>query len=337
MSSDGGRVSELGEDALIGRIAARIGGAPAGETWAGDDCATFRLAGATLLFTTDMVVQGVDFDPAWSSPWDVGWKALAANASDVAAMGGRPRYAVAALSMPPDTTVATVDGIVDGLAAAARRWGISVVGGDISRAHETVVSVAMLGLAGHGGAPVLRSTARVGDAICVTGALGGAAGGLVALRNGLLASDRDLARERLAERQLRPQARLEEGAALARIGVTSMMDLSDGLAVDLSRMMEASATGCDIDPARIPIDADLRSLSDWDPDFDALGAALTGGEDFELLFTIEPSSVERARAELGSMGTAVTRIGVVSEGPRRIGGVDLETCKEGAWDHLLAR
>ena len=289
-----------------------------------------------MLFTADALVEGVDFQLAWATPKDVGFKAIAANASDVAAMGGRPERALVTLCLHPSTPLAVVDGLVEGLATGAERWGIGLAGGDLSRGREIVVSVALLGTQGPRG-PVLRSTARVGEAICVTGALGGAAAGLLALRRPARPGrPRSGALWRLIERQLRPQARVPEGLRLGEAGVGSMIDLSDGLATDLARLTEASSVGCRIAPERIPVDPALVAAVEAGdlPDTDPLETAVVGGEDFELLFTIDPGRLAEARAALAALDTTVTQIGEVTEGTRVIGDRDLATWRERAWDHL---
>jgi thiamine-monophosphate kinase len=333
------RVGDVGEDALVARIAARLGPPPADEVWSGDDAAVLAPTERSLVFTTDLLIERVDFELAWATPRDVGWKALAASASDVAAMGGRPRHAVVALCLGSEAETAFVDELLSGLLEAGARWGISLAGGDLSRGPVVVVCVAMLGATATTG-PILRSSARVGDAICVTGSLGGAAAGLQALtappRRGTSGSG---ALARLVARQLRPAARVEQGATLASLGVTSMIDLSDGLAADLARLLAASEVGCDVDPARVPIDPDLMEavgageLQAADP----LRLALAGGEDFELLFTIEETRVPAVRSALEESGCAVTQIGVVTSGVRRVGDEDLETWRQRGWDHFRGR
>jgi thiamine-monophosphate kinase len=320
-----GTVSEVGEGGLILDISARIGSPPPEEAWTGDDAAVVGFEGARLLLTTDIVVQGVDFDPAYSTGADVGWKVVAINASDVAAMGGRPLHALATLALPPDTSRRFVDQLMDGMLDAAERWSIRLVGGDISAAGEVSVGIAMTGVPT--GSPVLRSGARPGEAICVTGSLGGAAGGLIALRRGVDAPG-------LARRHLRPDARVDEGEKVARAGASAMIDLSDGLAVDLGRLMDASETGCEVDTASIPVDEGLAALGDA---VDPLELSILGGEDFELLFTIS----EEALAGLGDATTGrsipITRIGTVTSGEARLGSDALSRWRERGWDHLLAK
>jgi thiamine-monophosphate kinase len=283
------------------------------------------MAPQQLLLTTDVLVENVDFDRNYATGHDVGWKTFAANVSDIAAMGGRPRRAVATLSLPSSTTVAFVDEILDGLLAASERWGAGVVGGDVSEADQISVGVALIGNAEH---PVLRSGANPGDAICVTGALGGAAGGLLALR-----SDIEGAVE-LKRRQLRPVARVEEGVAAAAAGATAMIDISDGFARDLGHLVAASGVGCEVEIDSIPVDPALSEVSEL---IFPMEAALAGGEDFELLLTIREDSLTNLFTELNEIGTGVTRVGTITDGEARLGSASLEQWKERGWEHLRTR
>ena len=335
-------VSELSEDELIARITARFPPAPADAIWSGDDAAVVA-ADTDLVVTVDMLVEGVDFDLTWATGDDIGYKVMAVNASDIAAMGAAPRHAVATLALPPETALELVDGIAAGLALAAERFGCALVGGDVSRASEISMSLTMTGVLF--GAPVLRSGARPGDALCVTGSLGGAAAGLAALRrrnvgesavraeidnpsgaNGLAV---------LAARQLRPTPRLEAAEVLAA-DATAMIDISDGLALDLARLLRASGCGCDITSGAIPIDPDLvtaaRSLA-----LDPLTTALTGGEDFELLVALDHERLEDVQMALDESGTPLTKIGAATDGAETIDGGPLARFVEHGWDHLRSR
>ena len=329
-------VAALGEEGLLERIAARIGPGPPGETWAGDDSAVLSPAGGRPLVTTDALVEGIDFDLAYATGADAGWKALAAGASDIAAMGGRPRHALLALTLQPETPLRLVDELLGGLLEAAATYEVAVVGGDISRGTELSLTVTLLGEAE---APVLRSGAHEGDALCVTGALGGAAGGLWALRRWGPPGDFPPGPSRrllagLARRQLRPRARIEEGRGLARLGATSMIDISDGLVLDLRRLLRASDTGCDADLGSVPVDPRLEAVTELDPSFDPLEAALAGGEDYELLFTIGEDAYRRMRSTPTGLGRGVTRLGTVGAGEAALGGRSLEQWEEAGWDHL---
>ena len=336
MTTAAARVGDLDEDALIARIQARLPAPSPDEAWTGDDTAILKGFSGEVLFTADALVEGVDFQLAWSSPEDVGWKALAANASDIAAMGGRPSHAVVALCLHPSTELGVIDELVDGMVAAGTRWGIGLAGGDLSRGRELVVSVAMIGSPSVGG-PIRRSTARSGDVVCVTGSLGGAAGGLLALRRGLgRASPRSGPVWRLIERQVRPLARVDEGRALAASNISSMIDLSDGLAADLARLTSASGVGCRIRSGDVPVDASLLSATDRGElgPIDPLETAIVGGEDFELLFTVAEPRLEAARAALEGIGASCAPIGEITEKGRTIDDNDLEMWRRKGWDHL---
>ena len=321
------KVSDLGERDLIARLAVRLVSAPSQELWAGDDAAVV-VTGRRSLVTIDSLIEAVDFDLRFFTGADVGHKALAVSVSDVAAMGGRPTRAVVSLALPSDTSVAFVDDLVEGLTSAAGRWDVGLVGGDVSEASEISATVCLLGDVE--GEPVLRSGARPGDALCVTGSLGGARGGLEVLRQGL---DRSLgAHGRLVARQLRPEARPEAGRALRAAGATAMIDLSDGLAVDLGHVVEASDTGCAVALEALPIDPALlraRGLG-----LDPTVAAVLGGEDFELLAALDPAQVDEARGAVEVAGTQLTRIGTVEASERRLGARPLDEWRGQAWQHL---
>lgn len=316
-------VSELGEEHIVALLRARF---PAGDATVGigDDAAVFDAPGARLLFTTDTMVESVDFDLAYFSGADLGFKALAINVSDIAAMGGTPAGAVATLCLPPRTTIGFVQDVADGIAQAADEWKVRLVGGDISGASAVSLGIALLGSVER---PHLRSGAASGDAICVTGGLGGARGGLELLSRDPAASGP------LVDRHRRPRARLAEAAALAPFGVTAMIDVSDGCIVDLARLVRASDVGCSVDPAAIPVDAALAEATG----LDATEAALFGGEDFELLFTLPEDRVGPATDAVGAIGTRVTRIGTVTDGERLFGHARLEEMEERSWDHLRNR
>lgn len=249
------RPAGAGERAFLERLRARLPAAPDGQVWVGDDAAVLE---GGLLFATDALVAGVHFDPAWAGPEDVGWKALAVNLSDLAAMGGAPVAAVAAVVVPSQPP-GSADGVLAGMAEASERFACPLVGGDTTSGAELVVAVAVLGRAAPQGA-VLRSGARPGDTVFVTGALGGAKRAL----------DTGEGRDRLR----RPVPRLEEGRAAVSAAATAMIDVSDGLAVDLARVCEASGVGVLLDEAAVPL-APGASLAD----------ALGGGDDYELCFT----------------------------------------------------
>jgi thiamine-monophosphate kinase len=280
-----------------------------------------------VLLTTDMMVERIDFDLAYTSGKDVGWKATAINASDVASMGGRPTHAVAAVGLRPETPVLFVDDLLEGMLDAGDRFGVALVGGDVSAASEIGITVSMVGAAP--ARPLERSGARVGDAICVTGTLGGAAAGLIALRRGIAGAG---SIARLKRRHLRPTARVAEAAALVTLAPTAMIDVSDGLAVDLGHVVDASGVGCEVDFEAIPIDPDITVIGDIDP----VEIAVLGGEDFELLFTIDTAGLRDAQKALERLSTPVTRIGTVTEAGTRLGDRPLDEWRTRGWQHLCS-
>ncbi|MDQ3990056.1 MAG: thiamine-phosphate kinase, partial [Actinomycetota bacterium] len=249
---------------------------------------------------------------------DMGWKAMVANVSDVAAVGGRPCYAVVTVCGP--LAQLDFDLLYDGLVGASDAYECPIVGGDLSSSATLVVSVAVVGDGGSGvPPPVLRSGARPGDTLFVTGPLGSSAAGLELLRSGQTADAPDLV---LSHR--RPRARLDEGTAARAAGATAMIDVSDGLASDLRHLADASGVGVVLD--RVPVAIGVGRVSD-DPEAMALG----GGEDYELLFTApDPSRIETAFAERG-LGTPL-RIGRCTDDPteRRLREGDLPVV---GWEH----
>ena len=248
--------------------------------WAGDDAAV--LAGG-LLFATDVLAEGVHFDLRWSGLADAGWKALAVNCSDIAAMGGTPAAAVAAVVVPADRPGAA-DAVTAGLMEAAAAFRCPLVGGDTVVGDSLVISVAVVGHSPPGG-PVLRSGAAPGDTVFVTGPLGGARAALQALRR----ADGDHPDPAAATRLHRPVPRLGEGRAVAEAGAGAMIDLSDGLSSDLGHICRESGVGAVVDAERVPCGPGA-----------ALADALAGGDDYELCFTAaDPAAVERAFAVAG--------------------------------------
>ncbi len=330
MTSGATPVSSIGESGLLARLFESLPQAPRGQTWSGDDAAVIEISGSRCLFATDAIVEHVDFELASATGADIGWKAVAVNASDIAAMGGRPTHAVATLSLTPEHDIETVDGVLAGLIEAAAAYGVALVGGDITEAKDLGVNVAMLGEL-DAEDPVLRSGARAGDAICVTGPLGGARAGYLLLSERGAVDIGDPAVANCIERQLRPRARVDAGIVIAP-AATAMIDLSDGLARDLQRVMVASATGCEIELDALPVDPCIAASG-----LDPLPTAIVGGEDFELLFTCAAEDVDGLCRQLATIDVPATRIGTVTEGPRRMGDKDLREWVEGSWDHLRHR
>jgi thiamine-monophosphate kinase len=303
------KVSELGEFGLIARLAEVLAsqdeGGFAGRLVAGigEDAAVWRADGSALIATTDTLVEGVHF-LAGRTPWrDLGWKALAVNVSDVAAMGGTPELALVTLALPPDAEADNIEELYRGLAEAGAEYRVAIGGGDVVRAPQVSITVALLGRAEldeTGEAKILRRDgARAGDLVAVTGALGGASGGLRALRAG---AEPEAARPLIA-RHLRPRARVASGRAAVAAGVRCAIDVSDGLLQDLGHVCRASGLGAVVWRDKLPIEAPLAALFG---DEDALGFAATGGEDYELLLAGSQEQLEQVRRE---GGVPVTIIG----------------------------
>jgi thiamine-monophosphate kinase len=267
------------------RIAAALGGSsgppPPGEVWIGDDAAVLSPPRGRLVLSTDAAVAGVHADLSLVGASDLGWKALTATVSDIGAVGARPCYAVVTFCVPPGTDVA---GLTAGVAEASARWSCPVVGGDVTGAAQLVVNVAATGELDGSDPPVLRSGASPGDDLVVTGPLGASAAGLRLLQEAARTAvqhRRDPTAEEaaLVGAHRRPLARLAEGVVARAAGATAMMDISDGLAIDLNRLADASGVGFALDA--VPVAPGATE-----------GEALGGGEDFELLIaTRDPWSL----------------------------------------------
>ena len=261
----------------------------------GDDCAVLRLGEVLWVAAADMLIEGRHFKE-WASPEDVGYKAVAVNVSDVAAMGGVPRFVLASGgAMEAETTLRCMEGVL----RACEDFGVYPLGGDTTGADLLTVDVSILGQLAH--APVLRSGARPGDLLAVTGELGASVAGLLALENG------DTGQERLVKKHLRPEPRVGSGRAAARLGAHAMIDLSDGLASDVRHLCELSRAGCRLDLGLLPVAGDTREYlrsSGRDPEI----VAATGGEDYELLIAASEEVVEALVAESETPATVIGEI-----------------------------
>ncbi len=314
-----------GEFGIIERLTRRLTG-PDGRTWLGDDVAVVPGPTGSLLWAADAAVAGVHADLSLVGVDDLGWKALVANLSDIAAVGGRPTYALVTLAGPLGKV--DVDLLYDGLTAASDAYGCPIVGGDLSDAPTLMVAVA---IAGDGGPvdpfgpgagnapPVMRSGARPGDSLWVTGPLGSSAAGLALLRADRAAEAPDLA---LAHR--RPRPRLAEGMAARAAGATAMIDISDGLAADVRHLGDASRVGLVID--RVPVAIGVSRVSDTPEDL-----ALGGGEDYELVFSAPDVSRVEAVFTAAGLGMPI-RIGHCTDdaAERRLGTGELPAA---GWEH----
>lgn len=310
------RLSQLGEFGLIRRLAARIGGregdAASGIVLGlGDDAAAFRpTPGRLLVATADMLIEETHFRRDWMSARDLGWKALAVNLSDCAAMGAEPRFALACIGLDAATPPEYVEECYDGMQSLAEHFGVRIAGGDtVASRSGLVFSVTATGEV-EPERMATRAGARPGDILLVTGTLGDSAAGCAALLAGP-----ETARqvpEAIIRAHCLPWPRVREArAAVLTGGVTAMMDLSDGLTSDLGHICEESGVGAEVDAAALPISQPLReaaALLRRDP----LSLALHGGEDYQLLLTVDPSQAAAVReAVTAATGTPVTAIGAI--------------------------
>ena len=279
----------------------------------GDDCAVLEpTPGYRLLATTDLLLEDVHFRRRYAGPADIGWKALAVNLSDIAAMGGQPRWALVALACPRETMLEEVEACYAGARDLASRHAVAIVGGDTTASPAGwLINVTLLGEVL---TPLLRSGARAGDVVAVTGPLGRSAAGLAVLRPVNVPETIDAAaRAEVTSAHLRPVPRVVEGQWLGRAGgVTAMIDLSDGLATDLAHIAEESGAHCRVEIERLPIDDATRGVART-LGADPLEWATGGGEDYELLLTCDAAAFGRLRDGLvNATGTRLHAIGSVS-------------------------
>ena len=322
-STTGQRVSDAGERALIERIRHRVPATdPALLVGIGDDAAVAAQdRGSLQVLTTDALVEGVHFDRRFSTPAEIGYKALAVNVSDVASMGGRSRFALLSLMLPTETTMGEVDGLLDGLIDLAAQTRISLAGGNITRSPgPLVVDVTVIGSV-RPRKVLKRSGGKPGDILYVTGHIGAAAAGLDWLRHEAARAAGDHTRpseESLAEcvsRYCRPEPRARVGSILGRTKAASAcMDLSDGLADAVTGLATASGTGARIDSDLLPIHPGAR---DWfaRQGTDPISASVAGGDDYELLFAVPSRKRSRLRGVIReARGLPLTRIGELTSG-----------------------
>jgi thiamine-monophosphate kinase len=335
-------VSEIGEFGLISLLAQEFGipyppvnGSRHGLLVAlGDDAVVSQRRDAAVIWTTDTMVAGVHFLPGITSWRDVGWKALAVNLSDIAAMGGTPHLALVTLVLPGEFRVEDAVELYKGLHEAATVYDVTLGGGDIVRGPAFCITVALSGLAFTprlGEARVLtRSAARRGDVVAVSGTLGGSAGGVRLLSEGTPIGTE--AHKRLRQAHERPQPRVALGQAAVHASVRCGIDVSDGLVQDLGHIARASVAGIRIDAARLPVSDALREAFPSE----ALGLAVSGGEDYELVLIGPRAAIESL---IGATDVPLTLIGAVEASEEPFVIVQDEAGREiplphGGWDHF---
>ncbi|MDP8922903.1 MAG: thiamine-phosphate kinase [Chloroflexota bacterium] len=338
-------MADLGEFGLIDRLARTLQGdatdplrpSSRGEIRIGDDAALWQpTPGASEVLTTDALVEDVHFRLRTTSWQDLGWKALAQNVSDVAAMGAKPRRAFITLGLRGDTPVADLEALYGGMGELAEQYGVAIVGGDTVASPVILISVSVVGeLTGDG---LRRSAGREGDLLAVTGALGGSRAGLEILEAGGPAPD-DPDALALATVHRRPIPRVAEGLVLTAAGVPCGMDLSDGLLGDAGKLAYASGLAATLRWDALPLHPVLARRSGED----GRATALVGGEDFELLVAGPNEAIERAATTLARGGLApLTVVGALHRGPSgQVRVVDADGTPRStpgtSWDHFASR
>lgn len=280
---------ELGEFGLIEEIKQGIE-VPQGYLGIGDDCAVIpQKEGRETLISTDMLIEGTHFLMDEISAYRLGWKSAAVNISDIAAMGGRCTGSFLSFALPKGLGKEWTDEFFRGYKEISSLYGCPLLGGDTTSSPDRLcISVTVTGEA-PAGKSVKRSNAAIGDLICVTGNLGDSGCGLKIILEG---SGRDADAEKLIARHYLPMPRVKDGMEIAAAGASAMMDISDGIGSDLRHIIEASGVGAEIDTSMIPLSNELKSKCTeygWDP----LELAISGGEDYELLFTISEENAKK--------------------------------------------
>ncbi len=333
------KVSELGEFGLIELLAQTISQNTDNKfsrrliLGIGDDTAAWHNESPVQLATTDTLVDGIHFTIETITWEELGWKSLAINVSDIAAMGGTPAYALVTLGIPGDSLVENVISFYRGMLEIANLSGVIIAGGDTVKSPIITITVSLFGIAENNGKGIMtRSAARPGDVIAVTGFLGSSAAGLKMLQKSLHLKEE--AENYLRQAHFKPQPRVGEGKILAEAGVRCAIDLSDGLTGDMAHVCKASGVGAKITVDSIPVHPLVKASF---PE-DSIDFALSGGEDYELLFTIEESLLPKIK---GSLSTPITAIGeITAEKPGQVVLIDKKgnsfARQRKSWDHFLS-
>lgn len=334
------KISKLGEFALIRLLADIVAKTqnPQDASWRklligiGDDAAAWKTDGAIQLATTDSLIQDVHFDLSLCTWEELGWKSIAANLSDIAAMGGVPHYALVSLALPGDIEAECMASLYQGMVEVGNQFGVAIVGGNVSAADKVMVAITVFG-ALKGKNALKRSAARIGDRVTITGYTGLSAAGLKMLRQDLKFDSET--NQLLREAHLKPVPMVKEGQALLRCGVRAAIDISDGLIADLVHICEASRVSARIRQDLVPIHPALRtSFKD-----DCEQLALSGGEDYELLFTAPSKVIEKVKRAVSCPVTVVGEI--TGEMPGQVTLVDAAgnsvPVQQGGWDHFKSK
>ncbi|MYA60358.1 MAG: thiamine-phosphate kinase [Chloroflexi bacterium] len=333
----------ISESDLVEIIKQRVNGGvelPEGEVGVGDDAAVLRFDADHIVLTADAMVDGVHFLSESMTWHDIGWKCIVSNQSDIAAMGAQPEHAVLTLAIPATTRVGDLDEILSGVIGALDRYGGRLVGGDTVSSDRIIIGVSMTGRLMSKEQPLRRDTARPGDLVAVTGPLGGSAGGLMAMTQateGMYPVNPD-DEAQLLNAHCRPNPRVDLAGALVKFGAKCAMDVSDGLLLDLERICVASGVDAVVNSSLVPIEPALERAY---PRV-ATELALTGGEDYELVYVTDADTIANINAaqpsdraaDFGIVGKIIERQGIdakvtVLDESRR----ELEFDAKG-WDHF---
>jgi len=334
------KVSELGEFGLIELLADIVDRTknPQDSSWQrlligiGDDAAAWQGDSSIQLATTDSLIQDTHFDLNITTWEELGWKAIAVNLSDIAAMGGIPKYALISLALPGELETDCISSLYQGMAQIANQFGVAIIGGNIASASRTMITVTVLGSLESKSA-LTRSAAVPGDQVAVTGYTGLSAAGLKMLKQKL---SFDAETSRLLRRaHLQPTPRINEGQVLLRHGVKAAIDISDGLIADLTHICKASKVSARINKDSVPIHPILQS--NFKSDCQQL--ALSGGEDYELLFTASSQIINQVKQ---AISCPVTVIGEITEGtPGQVTLIDAAgksiPWRQGGWEHFKSK
>ncbi|MEX0913344.1 MAG: thiamine-phosphate kinase [Demequina sp.] len=308
-------IGEMNEDDLIALFAPRLPASDATILGPGDDAAVLAVDGH-LVVSSDVLIENRHFRREWSTPADVGWRAAVQNLADIDAMGAVPTALQVTLAAPAATPVDWVLGFADGLREACEPWGVGVVGGDLSGASEIAISVTAIGET-HGTTPVSRADAVAGQTVAVSGPLGGARAGYEQLSRG------ERVDQETIDLFLRPRPRIGAGLEAALHGAVALMDLSDGLLRDASRIARASEVGLAIDSSRVPVHPGVEAAAAA-LGADAVAWALTSGEDHHMLAVFpRESAVPESWTVVGETIDAFDGLRVDGEPPASLG-----------WDHF---
>lgn len=304
-------IRELGEFGLIERLKQRTKiSDPSVIKGIGDDCAVIKIRnGRFLLVTSDLLLEGVHFDRTYTNSYHLGKKALAVNLSDIAAMGGIPRFYLVSLGLPPHLPLTFIENLYRGMEEVAREFNLSLIGGNISSSQKILIDLTVLGET-KPSEIVYRDGAQVGDAIFVTGTLGNSPLGLILLKSRRKAKD-DSGVQLLTEKHLSPSPRVKEGRWLAKHRLaTAMIDISDGLISDLKHILKESRKGAEVWIDKIPLSPEfVKHASSYKGT--QIDLALAGGEDYELLFTVPQDRIKRLNRLSRQLSLPLTMIGKI--------------------------